>query len=73
MPEAKKVTKLKNHGYIDFETLRVLERCLYEKRVDSPTKSDMGCFSKKKKAIKGDNEKSYVYDGNKICIQLPNK
>jgi hypothetical protein len=57
VPEAKKVTKLRDHGYIDFEILRVLERCHYEKRVDSPTKSDMGFFSRKKKVIKGDNKK----------------
>jgi hypothetical protein len=26
--------------------------------VDAPTKGDMGCFSRKKKAIKGDDEKA---------------
>jgi hypothetical protein len=30
---------------------------LYEKKVDAPTKGDMGFFARKKKAIKGDDEK----------------
>jgi hypothetical protein len=35
----------------------VCERCQYENRVDSPTKGDMGCFSRETKAIKGNDEK----------------
>jgi hypothetical protein len=40
--------------------------------VNAPTKGDMGCVSRKKKVVKGDN-KSYVNAGNKGFLKLPNK
>jgi hypothetical protein len=52
-----KVDKLRDQGYMDFGILGVYERCQNEKRrVDAPTKGDMGCL-REKKVIKGDDKK----------------
>ena len=46
-----KVEKLRDKGYMDFGILGVYERCHNEKRrVDAPTKGDMGCVSRKRRS-----------------------
>jgi hypothetical protein len=46
-----KVDKLKDHGYINFGILGVCEQCHNEKkRVDAPTKDNMGGFARKRRS-----------------------
>jgi hypothetical protein len=43
-----KVDKHKDRGYMDCGIIRVYGQCEYEeKRVNAPTKDDMGCFPEK--------------------------
>jgi hypothetical protein len=51
-----KVDKCRVEGYMDCGILRVYGQCQHEeKRVNAPTKDDIGCFARKKKVSKGDN------------------
>jgi hypothetical protein len=53
--EANKVGKLRDHGYRDLGYSRFVNYVSMKKRVDAPTKGDMGFFSRKKKAIEDDD------------------
>jgi hypothetical protein len=55
------VDKLRDHGYMDLGFSRFVNDVNVNKRVDSPTKGDLGCFARKNKAIKDDDKK-------KLCI-----
>jgi hypothetical protein len=53
-----KVDKLRDRGYRDCGILRVYGQCQHEKKmVNSPTKGDMGFFSKKRRSPRGNNER----------------
>jgi hypothetical protein len=58
MPEAYKVEKLRDHGYMDLGYSGFVNGVGIIKKVDAPTKGDMGFFARENKAIKGDNEKA---------------
>jgi hypothetical protein len=48
VPEANEAEKLRDHGYMELGYLGFVND-VSVKRVDSPTKGDMGCFARKKK------------------------
>jgi hypothetical protein len=47
VPEANKVSKLRDHGYMDLGYSGFVNNVGKKKRVDAPTKGDMGCFARK--------------------------
>jgi hypothetical protein len=51
--EANKVDKIKDHGYMDLGYLGFMNDVSVNKRVDAPTKADMGCVAREKEGHQG--------------------